>query len=45
MEKLPDLIKAKYQTVRGIPVELDSVAEIRDVFMGFQAHLYSGEDV
>jgi len=44
MEKLPDLIKAKYQTVRDIPAELGSVAEIRDVFMGFQAHLYSGEE-
>jgi len=42
-EKLPDLIKAKYQTVRDIPTELGSVVEIREVFVGFQAHLYSGE--
>ncbi len=40
LEKLPDLIKAKYQTVRDIPAELGSVAEIRDVFVGFQEHLY-----
>ena len=39
-DKLPDLLALKYQSVRDAVTELGSVAEIRDVFIGFQEHLY-----
>ena len=39
-EKLPDLLVLKYQSVGDAVTELGSVPEIRDVFIGFQEHLY-----
>jgi len=39
-EKLPDLLVLKYQSVGDAVAELGSVGEIRDVFIGFQEHLY-----
>ena len=39
-EKLPDLLTLKYQSVGDAVSELGSVAEIREVFVGFQEHLY-----
>ncbi len=45
LEKLPELLKSKYQSVRDIPTELGSIAEIKEAFVGFQAHLYSGKGV
>ena len=43
IEKLPILLESKYQSVRDAMIELGSVSEIRDVFVGFQEHLYSGK--
>ncbi|MBC2734170.1 MAG: DEAD/DEAH box helicase family protein [Desulfobacteraceae bacterium] len=40
-EKLPDLLTLKYQSLGDAVAELGSVADIRDVFIGFQEHLYS----
>ena len=39
-EKLPYLIELKYHTVADAVAELGSVAAIRDMFIGFQKHLY-----
>jgi type I restriction enzyme R subunit len=39
-EKLPGLLELKYHSVGDAVAELGSVAEIRDVFIGFQEHLY-----
>ncbi len=39
-EKLPDLLELKYQTVGDAVDELGRVSEIREVFIGFQEHLY-----
>lgn len=41
-EKLPDLLELKYHSIGDAVAQLGSVQEIRDVFVGFQAHLYSG---
>ncbi len=38
--KLPDLLALKYHSVPDAVVELGDVAEIRDLFIGFQEHLY-----
>ncbi|MCH7832189.1 MAG: hypothetical protein IIC55_04890 [Proteobacteria bacterium] len=40
-EKLPDLLALKYHAVSDAAAELGSVASIRDVFVGFQKHLYA----
>ena len=40
-EKLPGLLALKYHSVGDAVAELGSVAEIRDVFIGFQEHLYA----
>ena len=40
-EKLPGLLALKYHSVGDAVAELGSVAEIRDVFVGFQEHLYA----
>jgi hypothetical protein len=42
--KLPDLLELKYHAVSDAVVELGSVANIRDVFIGFQEHLYAHHD-
>jgi type I restriction enzyme R subunit len=39
--KLPHLLELKYHAVTDAVAELGSVAQIRDVFVGFQEHLYS----
>ena len=40
-DKLPGLLALKYHSVGDAVAELGSVAEIRDVFIGFQEHLYA----
>ena len=42
-EKLPDLLELKYHAVTDAVDRLGSVKEIREVFVGFQRHLYSRE--
>ena len=42
--KLPDLLALKYHAVSDAVAELGSVAKIRDVFIGFQEHLYAPQD-
>ncbi len=39
-EKLPALLELKYHAVSDAATELGNVAEIRDVFIGFQQYLY-----
>ncbi len=39
-EKLPTLIELKYHTVSSAATELGSMSEIRELFVGFQRHLY-----
>jgi len=43
-EKLPDLLELKYDAVSDAVDQLGSVAKIREVFVGFQKHLYSARD-
>jgi hypothetical protein len=40
MMKLSPLIKLKYHTVNGAATALGDITIIRDVFKGFQKHLY-----
>jgi type I restriction enzyme R subunit len=40
-DKLPELIELKYHSMRDAIADLGSVSEIRNVFIGFQEHLYS----
>lgn len=40
-EKLPDLLELKYHSVGDAVEELGSVAEIRNLFIGFQEYLYT----
>ncbi len=40
-EKLPQLIELKYNAVSDAVAKLGSVADIREVFIGFQEHLYA----
>lgn len=40
-EKLPDLLALKYQAINDAVAELGPVVGIRDVFIGFQEHLYA----
>ena len=42
--KLPHLIELKYDAVSDAVAELGSAATIRDVFIGFQQHLYAPQD-
>ena len=44
-EKLPHLLELKYQAVADAVTELGSVSYIREMFVGFQKHLYSGQGV
>jgi hypothetical protein len=41
-EKLPDLLKLKYQAISDAEEKLGGVANIRDRFIGFQKWLYEG---
>ena len=43
-DKLPDLLELKYQSVGDAVAVLGSVTEIRDMFIGFQEHLYVNQD-
>ncbi len=40
-EKLPILLEVKYSGVRDASASLGSIPEIRDLFIGFQQHLYA----
>ena len=44
-EKLPDLLELKYHSMGDAVRELGSVANIRDVFVGFQKYLYERAEV
>jgi len=44
-EKLPNLLELKYHAVADAVAELGAVAAIRDMFIGFQEHLYVQEGV
>ena len=44
-DKLPDLLKLKYQSVPDAVAEIGDVMFIREAFIGFQKHLYHGERV
>ena len=44
-EKLPQLLELKYHAIPDAVNELGSVASIRNLFVGFQEHLYSKETV
>ncbi|MEM1280239.1 MAG: DEAD/DEAH box helicase family protein, partial [Cyanobacteria bacterium P01_H01_bin.152] len=44
-EKLTPLLELKYRGVREAAAVLGSVRSIREVFLGFQRHLYSQEDI
>jgi type I restriction enzyme R subunit len=39
-EKLPILLELKYNTLNDAIRELDDVSNIRNIFVGFQEHLY-----
>jgi len=39
-EKLPDLLGLKYNTINDAAEKLGGVTEIRELFIGFQKHLY-----
>lgn len=43
-DKLHALLELKYHGVSDAPAELGSVAGIRDLFEGFQRHLYEQTD-
>jgi type I restriction enzyme R subunit len=42
--KLHQLLELKYHTVHDAVEELGSVADIKEVFIGFQQYLYSQEE-
>ena len=42
-EKLPDLLELKYHSVPDAVNVLGSISVIREVFIGFQEHLYEQE--
>ncbi|MDA1372722.1 MAG: DEAD/DEAH box helicase family protein [Proteobacteria bacterium] len=42
-EKLPQLIDLKYQAIDDAIAQLGSASSIREVFIGFQQYLYSGD--
>lgn len=44
-EKLPNLLELKYHSIGDAVAELGSSMEIRDVFIGFQEHLYMAQMV
>ena len=44
-QKLPQLIDLKYQAVADAVAELGQVADIREMFIGFQKHLYEAQGV
>lgn len=44
-KKLPHLLELKYYAVNDAVAELGNVTEIREVFVGFQKHLYAQQTV
>ena len=42
-EKLPAILALKYRAIADAKKELGDISFIRDTFVGFQAHLYSGQ--
>jgi type I restriction enzyme R subunit len=45
LDKLPRLVELKYQNANDGVAELGSARGIRELFVGFQEHLYAGEGV
>jgi len=45
VQKLPDLIELKYHSVVDAAEELGKAADIREMFIGFQEHLYAKQSV
>ncbi|MCT7968930.1 DEAD/DEAH box helicase family protein, partial [Laspinema sp. D1] len=43
-DKLPQLIELKYRSMADAVKELDSIRDIRQLFIGFQRYLYEKED-
>ena len=43
IEKLPDLLELKYESISDAVTQLGNVKDIRDVFVGFQEALFSKE--
>ena len=43
-EKLPHLLELRYHSVHDATERLGGVQRIRDAFIGFQEHLYVGEN-
>tara|TARA_B110000305_G_C18887756_1_gene380455 strand:- start:119 stop:280 length:162 start_codon:yes stop_codon:yes gene_type:complete len=43
IEKLPDLLELKYDSIPDAVTQLGNVRDIRDTFVGFQEALYSKE--
>jgi type I restriction enzyme, R subunit len=44
-DKLPQLLELKYHDLRDAVAELGKVNDIRSIFIGFQQHLYTQDDV
>lgn len=42
-EKLPELLELKYKAIADAKRELGNVTFIREIFIGFQEHLYREE--
>lgn len=40
-EKLGSLLELKYHTINDVAAKLGGIPVIRDVFVGFQKHLYA----
>jgi type I restriction enzyme, R subunit len=44
-EKLPDLLELKYHALSDAAEKLGGVSKIRELFLGFQKHLYDDKIV
>ena len=44
LDKLPPLLRLKYNAIADAAAELGSPQQIREVFVGFQKYLYSNQD-
>jgi type I restriction enzyme, R subunit len=44
-DKLPQLLELKYHDLHDAVAELGKVNDIRSIFIGFQQHLYTQDDV
>ncbi|MCT7958485.1 hypothetical protein [Laspinema palackyanum] len=43
-DKLPQQLELKYRAIHDAVKELDSIRDIRQMFIGFQRYLYEEED-